>query len=52
MTTFLVLLAVLVLAELVAGVQIFRHDPPVQAPPSHRDWADGTLPSGPYALRH
>jgi len=51
MTTFLVLLSLLVLAELVAGVQMFRHDRPVQPPPSHLDWADGALPSGPYALR-
>ena len=51
MTTFLVLLTALVLAELVAGVQMFRHDRPVRPPNSHLDWADGTLPSGPYALR-
>ncbi len=50
MTTFLVLLSALVLAELVAGVQIFRHDRPLQPPASHPDWADGTLPSGPYAI--
>ena len=52
MTTFLVLVSVLVLAELVAGVQIFRHDRPMRPPLSHPDWADGALPSGPYALRH
>jgi hypothetical protein len=52
MTTFLLLLAALVLAELVAGVRIFLHDRPVEAPASHRPWSDGALPSGPYALRH
>ena len=52
MTTFLVLLALLVLAELVAGVQFFRHDRPVRPPVSHQDWAVGPLPSGPYGLRH
>jgi hypothetical protein len=52
MATFLVLLALLVLAELVAGVQTFRHDRPMRPPVSHQDWADGLLPSGPYALRH
>jgi hypothetical protein len=52
MTIFLVLVFVLVLAELVAGVQMFRHDRPVVPPPSHRDWSSGRLPSTPYGLRH
>jgi hypothetical protein len=39
MTPFLVLLSVFVLAELVAGVQIFRHDRPTAPPPSHQDWS-------------
>jgi hypothetical protein len=51
MTIFLVLVSVLVLAELLAGVQMFRHDRPVAPPPSHRDWSSG-LPSTPYGLRH
>ena len=52
MTTFLLLLAVLVLAELVAGVRMFLRDRPVEPPPSHPAWSDGALPSSPYALRH
>jgi hypothetical protein len=52
MTIFLILLAALVLAELVAGVRMFLHDRPVEPPPSHRAWAAGALPSGPYAVRH
>ncbi|HEX7187831.1 MAG TPA: hypothetical protein VF423_06380 [Actinomycetes bacterium] len=52
MTTFLVLAAVLVLAELVAGVRMFRHNNPSTPPASHVDWATGGLPSAPYALRH
>ena len=49
MTPFLVLLAVFVLAEIVAGVQMFRHDRPTAPPPSHPDWSSGRLPSRPYA---
>lgn len=52
MTTFLVLLTVLILAELVAGVRMFRLDRPLEPPPSHLDWSDGPLPSTPYATRH
>ena len=48
MTSFLVLLSIFVLAELVAGVQIFRHDRPAAPPPSHPDWSSGRLPSTPY----
>jgi hypothetical protein len=51
MTTFLVLISVLVLAELVAGFQTFRHDRPVAPPLSHRDWSAGRLPSRPYVER-
>ena len=51
MTTFLVLISVLVLAELVAGLQTFRHDRPVAPPLSHRDWTAGPLPSRPYGER-
>ena len=49
MTPFLVLLSVFVLAEIVAGVQMFRHDRPKAPPPSHPDWSSGRLPSTPYA---
>jgi hypothetical protein len=52
MTPFLVLLAIFVLAEIVAGVQMFRHDRPTAPPPSHEDWASGWMPSTPYAARH
>jgi len=49
MTPFLVLLSVFVLTEIVAGVQMFRHDRPKAPPPSHPDWSSGGLPSTPYA---
>jgi hypothetical protein len=49
MTPFLVLLSVFVLAEIVAGVQMFRHERPTAPPPSHPDWSSGGLPSRPYA---
>ena len=49
MTTFLVLLAALVLVELVAGVRQFRHDRPVTPPVSHPDWGGRSLPSRPYS---
>lgn len=48
MTTFLVLLAVLVLAELAAGLRLFRHDRPLAPPASHPDWGVRSLPSRPY----
>lgn len=51
MTTFLVLIALLVLVELVAGVRIVRRNRPTTAPASHADWSLGGLPSSPYALR-
>jgi hypothetical protein len=51
MTTFLVLLTVLVVVELVAGVRTLRRDRPTAPPPSHLDWSSGgRLPSTPYAL--
>ena len=50
MTTFLVLAAVLVLAGLVTGVRMLRHDHPSAPPASHPDWGTGGLPSAPYAL--
>jgi hypothetical protein len=52
MTTFLVLTAILVVVELVAGVRALRGDRPTSPPPSHHDWSVGRLPSAPYALRH
>ncbi len=51
MTIFFVLIAILLLAETVAGVRLFRHDRPLTPPPSHHDWAAGPLPSTPYAVR-
>ena len=52
MTPFLVLLAVFVLAEIVAGVQIFRHDRPTAPAAQPPGLVRGRLPSTPYALRH
>jgi hypothetical protein len=52
MTTFLVLSAVLLVVELVAGLRTLRRDRPTSPPASHLDWSVGRLPSAPYALRH
>ena len=51
MTAFLLLTAILVLAELLAGVWFLRHDRPSAPPPSHLDWSAGLLPSRPYTSR-
>ena len=51
MTIFLLLVAALVLTELVSGVRLLRQDRPLTPPASHRDWATGPLPSGPYSRR-
>jgi hypothetical protein len=52
MTAFLVLTAILVVVEIVAGVRALRNDRPTAPPPSHHDWSSGgRLPSAPYALR-
>ena len=48
---FLLLTAILVLAELLAGVWFLRHDRPSAPPPSHLDWSAGLLPSRPYTSR-
>jgi len=50
MTTFLVLAALLLLVDLVAGSRLLRQDRPTAPPSSHPDWGGG-LPSTPYALR-
>lgn len=52
MTTFLALIAVLVLVELVVGVRTLRRDRPTAVPSSHPAWSSGRLPSSPYVLRH
>lgn len=52
MTTFLVLIALIVLVDLVTGANLLRRNRPTSAPPSHPDWSSGGLPSTPYALRH
>jgi hypothetical protein len=52
MTIFLLLVAALVLTELVSGVRLLLQDRPRTPPPSHLDWSNGPLPSGPpYSLR-
>lgn len=51
MTFFLILAAVVVLAELAAGFRWLRDDRPSAPPRSHRDWSPGSLPSTPYATR-
>lgn len=51
MTAFLLLLALIVVVELVAGVRALRGRP--AAPPSsHEDWTWGNLPSAPYSTTH
>jgi len=52
MTTFLVLIALLVLFELVSGVRLLRRDQPTASPGSHPEWSSGRLPSSPYGARH
>jgi hypothetical protein len=52
MTLLLVLLAVAVATELVAGLRLVLRDRPFAPPASHPDWGTGALPSTPYALRH
>lgn len=49
MTAFLILIALIALAELVAGFRFLRHDRPRSAPASHVDWSVGHLPSNRYA---
>ena len=49
MTTFLLLLALIALAELVVGVRFLRADRPLTQPASHPDWGSGMLPSRPYS---
>ena len=52
MTLLLVLLAIAVTVELVAGLRLVLRDRPSSPPASHPDWGTGALPSTPYALRH
>ena len=52
MTILLLVLAVAVTTELVAGLRLILRDRPLSPPASHQDWGAGTLPSTPYALRH
>jgi hypothetical protein len=52
MTLLLIVLAVAVTIELVAGLRLVLHDRPLSPPASHPDWGTGALPSAPYALRH
>jgi len=49
MTTFLVLLALAIVAALVSTVRALRHDTPRAVPQSHADWAGSGMPSHPYA---
>lgn len=51
MTAFLLLLALIVVVELVAGVRALR-DRPAAPPASHADWTWGNLPSAPYSTSH
>jgi|GEM_PF-2510842 len=52
MTLLLILLAIAVTTELVAGLRLVLRDRPLSPPASHPDWGTGALPSTPYALRH
>jgi hypothetical protein len=52
MTILLLVLAVAVTTELVAGLRLILRDRPLAPPASHQDWGAGALPSTPYALRH
>jgi hypothetical protein len=52
MTFLLIVLAVAVTSELVAGLRLVLRDRPNSPPASHQDWGSGALPSTPYALRH
>ena len=49
MTAFLILIALIALAELVVGFRLLRRDRPRSAPASHVDWSLGHLPSNPDA---
>ena len=51
MTMFLVLTALIVLAEVAAGIRFLRHDRPLARPLSHPDWNAAELPSRPYSTR-
>lgn len=52
MTLLLLVLAIAVTTELVAGLRLVLRDRPLSPPASHSDWGTGSLPSTPYALRH
>jgi hypothetical protein len=52
MTLLLLVLAIAVTTELVAGLRLVLRDRPLSPPASHPDWGTGALPSTPYSLRH
>jgi len=51
MTTFLILLAVLILADAVSLARGLRADRPARPPRSWQDWGSPSLPTHPYAAR-
>lgn len=51
MTAALVMLALIVLVDVLTGVQMFRRNRPAQLPRSRRDWSSG-LPSSSYTPQH
>jgi hypothetical protein len=51
MTAFLILLAVLVLADAVSLVKNLRTDRTRRPPRSLQDWGSPALPTGPFATR-
>ena len=51
MTIFVILLAVLILADVLALTKGLRHDPTRRPPRSWEDWGTPSLPTTPFAAR-